>query len=713
MRRRVEVPATRSTPRDRRKRRQQLQQTRCCACLVVVVLAALVLVFAAGRISEFRQRHPPTSRASQTYLFPLELIAERREVYRYELVPLVLKLRDPQGHPLGPVKSPPVITAWFQDQPISTIGNLQKLQPRYRPATQDYAFSWPVPWMAAPGQYTFMARVRMDDPADWHWPFEKDPPKVLPGKEKPPPTPEGETYCTALATVTVRERKPPPFPAGSCIATWEMDFPTGPVPRPGGGIGDWRTIFEWCRFLGADTLLFRAAYTSSAAGPLSAEQPFTPLNLQATPQLAAEAHRHGLKFGAWAIAYETFPTHTNRGKPPYSFAQDISRSTGVIRALDFISLLDQPRRDDLASFARRMQADPHVDYVGFDYMRGDVGGWEMTEAFTRDMPVRLPANWGQMSQQQRWKFMATKIETEWQTDRDFYEMWNWWRAHLGAQNLAYILNRAQLTKPAFIFVLSWQHGAQHGQDPAMFTDAGASFLLPMLYQVDSQDAFEYLLRSWSEYMNPGVANLLPGDQVDDYWHQGHRGRVPAQPELLYQRILAAHKRMIPGDAPLGAFFHDISRAAVQGRLGPYPGTEWALAGAAAFSQVRQNWSVYPLAFGLTCPKTAGFGTALEPRVTIHNRSRVTVRDLEIKLESTRGVRASGAGRRDLANLAPGEKIEIPLGAIIETPDGTRANRFMVAVRVNWPAGEYGDKFRNDLPTTFVLMQYVQTSARKR
>lgn len=704
-------PTPSSTPRQRRKRRQRVQQFRCCGCVALALLAGLLLAVFGQNLRQYLHRRAQ-DHAARDYLFPLQLTTEGRTFRRYELVPLVMRLRDSEGRLVGPVADPPVITVWYQDQPIATIANLRKLVPRWRPATRDYAVNWPVPWMAHGGKYVFQARLRIDQPEKWRWPEQESPARVLPGNDTKPDPPQGETYCTAVATIEVEPRRPPDFPPGTCFATWEADFPEGTVTRPDGGKSDWRALFDWCRFMGADALLFRGAYTSTAGGPLTAEQPFVRRNLDAIPRLAAEAHRQGLKFGAWAVAYETYPYENNRGKPPYQFAQDISRTTGAVKALDFISLLDQRRRDDLAGFARQMQADPNVDYVGLDYMRSDVGGWEMTKAFTSDMPVTLPKNWGSLSQKQRWLFMAKKIEEEWQTDREFYEMWNWWRAHIGAQNAEYILRQAQLTKPLFIFVLSWMHGVQHGQDPVMFNDAGVGFLLPMLYQVRDQEAYEYLIRAWQEYMRAGEVNLAPGDQLDDYWHQGHKGRVPAQPELLYLRMRQAQKRMVPGGRPQGAFFHDISRA-IGGNRGPYPGSEWALAGAAAFSQLRQDWGVYPVSCSLTCPKSATFGEDLQPRVTVQNVSKTTIRGLTIRLERTAGVRSAGTGRREVDSLGPGEKLEVPLSAVVDKPDGTRSNRFMICARVDWPAREYGEKYRADLPPTFVLMQYAQLSAGRR
>jgi hypothetical protein len=245
----------------------------------------------------------------------------------------------------------------------------------------------------------------------------------------------------------------------------------------------------------------------------------------------------------------------------------------------------------------------------------------------------------------------------------------------------------------------------------MFNDAGVGCLLPMLYQMPSQQHFIWTMQAWANYMRPGQANLAPGDQVDWFWHQ--KSTNPAGPELLYQRMVTAHRQMIPGSQPVGAFFHDISRAAVKGNLGPYPGTEWALAGAAAFSQARQDLKVYPLRVTLApLPARAAFGETIQARVTIENVSGVTINNLSLRLEDTPGVKASGPGRKTWAALGPQEKIEAPLAAVVSTPIGYagRGYRFMICLRLDWPQKDYGKQFQNTLPTTFVLMQYVQVSA---
>lgn len=668
-----------------------------------------------GRLRTWVTARQQARLEAEAYRFPLELEVEGSRFWRYQLVPITLRLQDPEGRPVV-TDQPPVLTVWFRGAPVTTVGNLQKLQPRYRPEKQDYRCNWPIPWMAEPGTYIVQARVKLDDPRQWRWAEEPQEKRTL-GKPKPPLPPRGEAWCTAQAAIEVVQRPPPAFPAGTCFATWEMDYPTGPVTLPRGGktSDGARAMVEWCKFMGADTLLFRGAYTSAAHGALSREQPFVPHNLEAIPALAAEARHRGLRFGAWAIAYETFPNKPvggrplNEGKPPYRYAQDISRTTGKVSELDFISLLDEQRLADLARFAAQMQADPNVDFVGLDYMRSDRGGYEMTDVFTEEMPVELPLAWPRLSQTQRWQFMAGKIEKDWQKDKDFYEQWNWWRAHRGAEIVEGIIRQAQLTKPLFIFVLSWNHGVQHGQDAAMFNDAGAGVLLPMLYQMPSQGHFEWTMRQWADYMKPGQAVLAPGDQVDWFWHQNSLN--PAGPELLYQRMTEAQRRMIYQGRPIGAFWHDISRAAVAGRLGPYPGYEWALAGAAAFSQVRQAWGVYPLQVTMApLPAKARFGVPVRARVTVENRSSVRVDNLSLRLETTPGVKPAGPGRKAIPYLDPNVKIEVPLDAVITMPNGARGNRFMVCLRLDWPQRDYGKQFRSDLPTTFVMMQYIQVSA---
>lgn len=238
----------------------------------------------------------------------------------------------------------------------------------------------------------------------------------------------------------------------------------------------------------------------------------------------------------------------------------------------------------------------------------------------------------------------------------------------------------------------------------MLTDAGVTMLAPMLYQVPGRRHFDTMVRDWNQYLRPDQVNLAVGDQVDFFWHQ--KTLNPAAPEELYDRIVSAHRDYEPGEGSTrGAFWHDISRAAVGGSRGPYPGSEWALAGAAAFTTVRNNWEVYPLRATMQQIKRTG-GSQFVATVAIENISQGQITDISARIMKTPNIASSDREQRVVKSLGPGETITVPFEGRITASAGDRANRFMVAVRLVWPDGDYGEMFRRDLPRQQTVMKYV-------
>lgn len=702
---------SREPPRSRRRRRRQQQQSSCCCCLLVAVCAIILLVAWRGALVALVHRNRGHERADPAAGFPVELTVAPGQYFHYSLVPLEAVLRDSRGQPVV-LQKPLVVRVRRKDEVVTTVGGTEKLPLRYEAARQRYVGSWPVPWNAPPGEYLAEVEVAIPEAAAWKW----ETPEQQKARQREERRRQqqrssrvnGRATCVARARFSVLSRPLATVAPGTCVATWEGDFPSSAVTRPDGTTGDWKALYDWCDYMGADTLWFRGAVTNANRDRLSDQQPFASYNLRAVPALAAEAHHRGLRFGTWAAAYATYPEESNAGKPHYSFARDVSLSTGAVGQLDFISLLDRKRLSDLAWFAGSFQQDPgldpNVDYVGLDYMRGDNGGYEVTDDFARDMPVKLPTAFRTWPQQRRWAYVARKVEREWQTDPHFYDCWAWWRAHKVAENLRDIIAQAQLKKPLWIFVLSWMHGKQHGQDPVMFSDAGASVLAPMLYQVDSHAQFESMVQAWNEYLSYGQANLMPGDQVDYKWHQ--KTLQPAAPEELYYRMVKAHQQYLRDGRTVGSFWHDISRAAVRGSRGPYPGTEWALAGGAAFTTVRNTWQVYPMVAALEAPRTVAVGQTFEATVSLTSVVKTEVRRIDLEVVRTPGVRQVGEFKRKLS-LGPGDELTVRVPVRIVEPDLARANRFMVCVRVRWPDGDYGRGVRRDLPRMMLVMKYVQ------
>ncbi len=702
------------SPAGQRRRTQAQRRSACCCGAMLLVCLLIVILAFRGLIGRIFARKPHEE--SRQVLFPLDVETGGSAYYRFDLIPVTVRVVDPQGNALSDV--PPEVVVTHNDEAVKTIGHYgARVRLSWSQDAQAWTGWWPPPWNPDPGRYEIEARTAID-PAEWSWEGTGG------DDEEGEPEVEGEAYAVSLAPFELQARERPEMQPGLCVATWEFDFRESCV-GPDGTRGDWRTLFDWVEYIGADALWFRGGVTDPPAAGLTLDRPFRPVNLEAIPKLGEEAHRRGLKFGVWAIAYATYPSEDESKNPDYDYSLDISRSTGQSRETDFISLLDDRRVQHLADFFRMVQESEHVDMVGLDYIRTNPGsgGYELTEPFTSQMPVELPDDWASMSERQRQRFVALKIEEQWRghQDPDFYEAWNWWRAHLGADVVHRIIEQSGIEKPTWIFILSWKHGIQHGQDPIMFTDAGITMLAPMLYQVDDRHHFNIMVRDWNNYLREGQVNLVPGDQVDFHWHQ-EMEYAPA-PAELYDRMVTAHRQYSPGQGTAGAFWHDINRAADPANLGPYNGREWALAGAAAFSTIRDTWDVYPLHCELDAPDGAPIANAFTVKVRLQNVAKRPVTGVRISLcdtphmvgpgltEAARGDTAPdeafGEPYTEVGTVPAGETVEVQVQVRITQADAARLNETMLALRVTWDEGRFEAPVRSELPRVIVLMKYIK------
>ncbi len=693
-----------ASPRAQKRKAQAQRRSLCCCSLMVGVCLLIALLAFRGVFARVFHREPRVDESRVT--FPLTIETERGWYYRYHLIPVAVKAVDASG--TAQTAEAPAVIVKRDGKRVRNIGPFKELKLHYSPTQAKWVGFWPVPWNAPPGTYVLEAKTEID-PGEWSWTLDGKRPK--PDDDDDAPEPEGHAWAVATAPFEIKARARAQIDPGLCVATWEFDFREN-FAAPDGTKGDWKKLFDWVEYTGADALWFRGGVTEGSG--LTIEKPFKSVNLEAIPRMGAEAHRRGIKFGAWAVAYSTYPK-SNANKPKYDFAIDISRSTGATSERPFISLLDERRVTALTEFFRQMQAMEEVDMVGLDYMRTDRGGYEMVDQFTAEMPVKLPDNWGEWSTNRRQRYVANKVEGEWQSDPNFYECWNWWRAHKGAEIARRIVDDSGVQKPTWIFVLTWLHGVQHGQDPLMFTDAGISMLAPMLYQVDGRGMYDELIKAWGGYIKPEQVNLTPGDQVDFYWHQKMVSPTPATAEM-YDRMITAHEGFSPGEPLRGAFWHDINRAANLANSGPYSGREWALAGAAAFSTIRDSWDVYPLRVSLEAPDSETISSTFTVTVNIENLTKRDVKNIRVSVCDTplivpRGLTRPEGDRGEhymtVKNLDGGTTLQVPVQIRISKASAERANRAMAAIRVTWNEDSFGEPVRNDLPRQIVVMKYIK------
>lgn len=630
---------------------------------------------------------PPTKKKAS-----ISLTAEvnKDKYYRYELVKIKAWFTDKRNRPITKAKlSAKVFNP--QGKLVYTIGWIKSIPLRYHPQEGYWQGKWPPPWNPPLGRYKMVISTtypfkekkvigaRRKKVAVRFFPWIKIP---YPWKTTPRVKPkvrwekESKTY-QSVCYFEVRGKTPPRMSSHPCIMTLEA---TGPllsvkIKSPQGESGDWREIISWAKFLGADAIWYLCGQTARWRGEAPTSSVWGRNNLIIFPRLSKEAHQKGLKFGGWIAAYLIF----GNAKPPssYQYAWNYSvkkKSSYPTRA---VSLLDKRRVKDIVNLVKKLSQDPNLDYIGLDYIRFSAGGYEMVDEFVRDMDPSLPSNFSKFNRKQRMDWLGKKIISK--RDRNLYEQWNWWRAHKTAWVVAKIIKFSQVKKPLWVFTLSWEHGVQHGQDPLMMNDAGAYLTAAMLYETN-RELFSYIMKDWKSYLRPGEVNLVAGNIVD--WNLHQKTLVPAGPEEFYDRLISGFKYLNGGDKCQGVFWHDLSRG-LWGRKGPYPLLEWAIAGASAYSKVRELWETTPLRLKIKAPPKVSYGQNFKVKVSLKNVGKEKVKNLLVSFFPTEGVHFQSLNKRRLKSIDKDSSEEVTFKVKLNKVSPQRAYRHMLAAKVSW------------------------------
>lgn len=646
-----------------------------------------------------------------------------RAFYRYETVPIAIRIRGRDGAPLSRVR--PRVRVFQADLQLKDAGKRREVPLEYDASEGAWRGAWIPPFGTAPGVYR--VECSADTPAgafpeDWDWgaairpsttPQPKDERLHMPerpassGASAAPP-PDRLVPVVEEREFRIAAREPNPPLDGFGAVSWEILSPNlleMKPQRPNGMEGDWRAVFDWLDLYGADMLWYSGYITSADFEPLPPGEAWFRPNVQVIDPIGEEAHRRGYLFGVYCFAYkmngpvELLPKYD----VPYYNA-------GVEGGLSVPSLLDDRRVNDLAAMARSLEENPNVDMIGFDYLRDAEPTFDGVDRFVEETQPPLPGDWGAKSFEQRMEWLkghyASGIHAP---DSTVARLWNWWRAHRVSQIIRDVRARSGATKPFWAYTLSALHGMEHGQDPFMFQDAGLDIDAPMLYQMPSTDLFEAFLRgnptdSWQAYSAKGSLSLAPGNQVDHHWNQQRESNIVADPPTpleFYRRIrVALNACRYEGEGPVGVFCHDVQRTMRSRYPDPYSGTEWAVAGAAAFTLVRTERRAIPVSLVLEAPSTADFGESFTADLHLTNVTREPVRGILPRGLSLPGLRAVETPNQPLT-LAPGERATMTLtwtvtdGSDARSAARGRAGWLMAAVRVGW-----GSESRFPHATTF-------------
>ena len=451
--------------------------------------------------------------------------------YSDQFITFTLNVRNPFLRGKWLAYGPPDIFIKDEEgKALKTIGGLDRALLAYDRMEEVWRGRFPCPWKPKPGHYKFSMQLEPKQAKQFvAHPFEiarREPQKVKKG----------------LVVLTLE------------YAGWHGSLK---LRGPDGQQKDWTAIADWAQYFGADAVWVLAGRSSFVRGRV-----WDPVDTQTLKKLGALCHSKNIMFGVWVMSYITQP---EKGAKTPRYVWSLSSEQGGLVETKGISLADPQRPADIAAFLAPFAKMDEVDFLGLDYIRNAIGGYEMAEAFYADMNwLPKPSGWDKMNGRHRAEaFAALKIAGR---NKEVVDAWQWWRAHKVGQVVRFIKQRVGGRKKFWAFTLGWEKGWQHGQDPIMLRDAGIDVDAVMLYEADKPQ-YATMMKDWSAYLDKGDLQLLVGDIVDTPLHQGG-----GSPE--YRRRLDWAASDIYGGAPAdGIFVHDLMRI-VRGRLAPENTESW-------------------------------------------------------------------------------------------------------------------------------------------
>jgi 23S rRNA (uracil1939-C5)-methyltransferase len=590
---------------------------------------------------------------SNTQLLPDMVVSmPNGNFLRYEMVPFEIKMTS--NHTINFSEVHGEVMIYNNGEAVTTVGGKEKWVLKKDEYDRRLYGNWPIPYNPKPG--TYIAELTVTSP-EWKGS------KVLHSAFTIPPLKPSGLY-PGYATLTMEGGK---------------QLINGAVPAIDGSDSmNPANAIQWARYMGANCYCFLAGQTSIWDHFNARDFPFSQGDVDLAHKYGRAAHEAGMKFAAYITTFKVVGDAWNQA--PYQFSTGYDKDTDQVVQTRFISLNDPKRRQDVIDILKKFNDDDSIDIIGMDYVRTGFAGYEFVDEFMKDMNVPAPSGYGDMTKEDRIRWLAKTVELD--KNREVTSQFEWWRAHKVSLALKSILDEAKLTKPVFTFTLGWQQGHQHGQDPAMFVDAGVNYNHIMLYEGD-RETLKSMNEHWPNYLTRGNGMYAMGEMVDFNWVQ--KSLDPPAPEELYNREVDTFQKWFSVNARVGMFWHDLYRM-VYGMRGPYSDMEWLIAGGRAFTTLKNAEGVLLLKVGMGVPKEISGGKAEPINVEVRNQSGQNLRGLILhQLDTTKNYAS------DLTTVGP---FDLPAGhtmkfknlsvTIPKDDEPERDNRYMTAVMVEQP-----------------------------
>lgn len=490
----------------------------------------------------------------------LSVSTDRAEYLRYQMVRIEVRPDSASGLDSSAMA---VARFYHADTLVAGPGRMDSVALKWDPAARAWRGTWAPPWNPPLGRYKAIVSVSLAD----------------------------SQAARDSASFSLTARQPKRIDDGFCVMTIESagNMLNAKLPSLSGKPKGWRNFAEWAQFLGADAVWYSVGWTIEGQRGIDDKNPWVRDNFRVFPKLAEECRAQGLKFGGYVGSYLLWGPYLRKLKYDYS----LESSKGRVYPNHHVNLDDPKRRADIVSVLKQLEADPNVDFIGLDYIRPGAGGFESVDSFAVLMNIDVPPSWGRMDRRQRILWVAQRVRPLSYTP--VHLRWQWWQARRSALAVERILSEAGVTKTVWGFTLGWDKGHEHGQDPPMMSDAGLDIDAVMLYESNAWHCFN-MTNQWSKYLAGDEAQIIAGQQVD--WDLLQKSTAPPAPEEMYLRHTDAIRGLSSRHPIKGLFWHDMFRG-IRGRKGPHQSPEWLIAGASAFTKVREELGLLPLSARLS------------------------------------------------------------------------------------------------------------------
>ncbi|HAX61586.1 MAG TPA: hypothetical protein DCX95_03365 [Elusimicrobia bacterium] len=570
------------------------------------------------------------------------LSAEKKSYLHWEFVQINAKIKNKKF--AEKYKNEPFYIAVYKEKDrIITIGGLGKIPLIYNNKKNLWEGNWPCPWNASDGKY-----------------------------HAEPFISQNIKFSAKNFSIKRRELKKY-FPSGFGVLTFENMAPLSKIKiiNPDGIETNWHGILDWAEFVDADAFWYLAGQTKAENPNTDEHFPWVEKNMSKLPELGKEAHKRGLKFGTYIISYLTFGTYKYKN---YKYALEYNSEKGGPVETRSISISDEKRISDIIRLIKVFNEIPEIDYIGLDYIRNALGGYELVDEFVQDMNIKVPDGWEKFNAARRMGWLANEKVSR--RNINFIDQWQWWRAHKVSKIINRITKEIKLKKPLWLFTLTWEKGWQHGQDPVMFSDAGMDIDALMLYEANRQQ-FDMLLDDWHNYIKKDQANLVLGNVVD--WPLHQKILNPPGPEEFYNRLIDSTKKIYNNGTADAIFIHDLARA-LWGRIKPYPSKEWLLAGASAITEMRRLNGLLPITAEINLPAKLKLKEEFSIPLVLKNISNKKQKNIIIKPYLIGG-EILGENEKIIIELLPGQIQTINFRGIIKSASWEKDLKNMVAAQV--------------------------------